>query len=221
MIIAIDGPAGSGKSTIAKTIAEKLAFRYINSGAMYRAVAWTAQNDGVDLHDRERVAQVAAALDIEFIPHPEGQKVMVNGTDATQILKSEAVGKGAAVVASQPKDREILTAIQRRMGREGKIVMEGRDIGTVVFPHADIKFYFDADPAERGKRRYLELKARQRQVDMQKIIAQIKQRDYEDAHREIAPLVRAKDAIYVETTHLTIDEVVDKVVEHIRPAANV
>ncbi|MFQ5673044.1 MAG: (d)CMP kinase [Nitrospinales bacterium] len=221
MIIAIDGPAGSGKSTIAKTIAEKLAFRYINSGAMYRAVAWTAQNNGMDLNDREQVARVAAELDIEFVPHPDGQKVMVNGNDVTQILKSEVVGKGAAVVASQPKVREIMTALQRHMGHEGKIVMEGRDIGTVVFPHADIKFYFDADPVERGKRRYHELRAKQQQVNLEKIVAQIKQRDYEDAHRKIAPLIRAKDAIYLDTTHLTIDEVVDKVVEHIGPAANV
>lgn len=221
MIIAIDGPAGSGKSTIAKTIAERLAFRYINSGAMYRAVAWTAQNDGIDLNNEADLARMAERLEIEFVPGPEGQKVEIGGTDATQALKSESVGAGAAIVASQSKIREIMTARQRRMGEEGNVVMEGRDIGTVVFPQADLKFYFDADPVERGKRRYLELKSKQRSVDLEDIVAQIKQRDYEDANREIAPLVRAKDAIYLDTTHLNIEEVVGKVVERLGPAANV
>ncbi|MEC7641731.1 MAG: (d)CMP kinase [Nitrospinota bacterium] len=221
MIIAIDGPAGSGKSTIAKTIAEKLAFRYINSGAMYRAVAWTAQNKEIDLNNEDEVARVAEKLEIEFVSNPQGQKVTVDGQDATQALKTESVGAGAAIVAGQPRIREIMTARQRQMGRKGKVVMEGRDIGTVVFPQADLKFYFDADPEERGKRRYLELKAKQRPVNLKNIVAQIKQRDYEDAHRKIAPLARADDAIYVDTTHLNIEAVVDRVVERIGPAANV
>lgn len=220
MIIAIDGPAGSGKSSVAIIIAQKLKYRYINTGAMYRAVAWKARQKGVDLRDQEQAAQVAGSINIEFVLGEESQKVIVDGEDITQLLKDEAVGADAAIVASQPKVREILTAKQRRMGQQGNIVMEGRDIGTVVFPDADKKFYFYADPVVRGKRRYLELQAKHRQVELEKIIEEIKQRDYEDTHREIAPLAQAKDAIYMDTTHLKIEEVVDRVVRHIGPAAN-
>lgn len=215
MIIAIDGPAGSGKSTVATLIAEKLNYRYINTGAMYRAVAWKAQQDGVDLNDERQTAQVAARLSMDFAADGGEQKILVDGNDVTPLLRDEKVGRGAAIVASQPKVRELLTEKQRGMGRQGNVVMEGRDIGTVVFPQADKKFYFHADPAVRGKRRYLELQAKRRNVDLDHIIEQIKQRDYEDAHRKIAPLARAKDAIYMDTTHLNIEEVVNMVALHI------
>lgn len=220
MIIAIDGPAGSGKSSVAIIVAQKLKYRYINTGAMYRAVAWKARQKGVDLRDQEQVARVAGDIDIEFVPGEEGQKIIVDGENITPLLMDEAVGTDAAIVAAQLKVREILTAKQRRMGHQGNIVMEGRDIGTVVFPDADKKFYFYADPVVRGKRRYLELQAKNRQVELEKIIEGIKQRDYEDTHRKIAPLARAKDAVYMDTTHLKIEEVVDRVVRHIDPAAN-
>ncbi len=221
MIIAIDGPAGSGKSTVAKIIAERLKYKYINSGAMYRAVACEAQRRGVALSDEKKVAQVAESLIIDFIPHPDGQRVLVDGKDVTQELKSEGVGTGAAIVASQARVREILTAAQRILGQNGSVVMEGRDIGTKVFPKADKKFYFQADPEERGKRRYLELKAKYAEANLQHIIEQIKQRDYEDTHRAIAPLAKADDAIYVDTTRMTIEELVDLVVGYIHPPAGV
>ena len=215
MIIAIDGPAGSGKSTIAKIIAERLKYKYINSGAMYRAVAREALGQGLDLSNVEGVACVAESLVVDFKPDREGQRVLVNGKDVTQELKSETVGAGAAVVASQVRVREILTAHQRKLGKNGHIVMEGRDIGTKVFPNADKKFYFHADARERGKRRYLELKAKNADADLEEIIEQIKQRDHEDMHRAIAPLAQAEDAVYVDTTNMNIDELVDLVVEHI------
>ena len=215
MIIAIDGPAGSGKSTIAKIIAERLKYKYINSGAMYRAVAREALGQGLDLSNVEGVACVAESLVVDFKPDREGQRVLVNGKDVTQELKSETVGAGAAVVASQVRVREILTAHQRKLGKNGHIVMEGRDIGTKVFPNADKNFYFHADARERGKRRYLERKAKNADADLEEIIEQIKQRDHEDMHRAIAPLAQAEDAVYVDTTNMNIDELVDLVVEHI------
>ena len=221
MIIAIDGPAGSGKSTVAKIIAERLKYKYINSGAMYRAVAREALRQGLDLSDPDKVARVAESLAVDFEPDSEGQRVLVNGEDVTQELKSETVGAGAAVVASQTRVREILTAQQRELGKRGHIVMEGRDIGTKVFPGADKKFYFHADARERGKRRFLELRARNADVELEEIIEQIRQRDHEDTHRAIAPLIQAEDAIYVDTTHLNIEQLVDLTVEHIKPSAGV
>tara|TARA_B100000686_G_scaffold355052_1_gene469448 strand:+ start:9427 stop:10092 length:666 start_codon:yes stop_codon:yes gene_type:complete len=216
MIIAIDGPAGSGKSTIAKIIAERLQYKYINSGSMYRAVAREVLKRGLDLSNEENVARVAESLKIDFVHDIEGQRVLVNDEDVTQELKSETVGAGAAIVASQVRVREILTAQQRELGRRGQVVMEGRDIGTKVFPNADKKFYFHAEARERGRRRYLELKAKNTDVSLEEIIEQIRQRDYEDTHRAVAPLIQAKDAVYVDTTYLNIDQLADLTEEKIK-----
>ncbi len=215
MIIAIDGPAGSGKSTIAKFIAKKLNYRYIDTGAMYRAVAWSANNKGIDLDDENTVGEWVKELKIEFITHPEGQQVNVNGENATGLLKNEVVGRGAAKVAAQKTVRQILVAKQQEIGQAGNVVMDGRDIGTQVFPNAELKFFMDADAEERGKRRYLELKARNLDVDLENIIAEIKQRDHEDRTRTISPLIPADDAIKVDTTKFSIEEVIDKVMEQI------
>ncbi len=219
MIVAIDGPAGSGKSTVAKLVAERLGFRYINTGAMYRAVAWKAHKAGALLKDETIIAQVAQKLNIEFVPNPDGQKILVDGEDVGSELKSEEVGNGAATVASQPQVRKTLTDLQRKMGQDGKIVMEGRDIGTQVFPNADKKFFFQADSEERGRRRYNELSTKGESVDLQEIIDQIRRRDLEDMNRSVAPLIQAKDALLVDTTHLGIEEAVTRVIELIGPEA--
>ena len=215
MIIAIDGPAASGKSTIAKIIAERLKFKYINSGAMYRAVACEARRRGVKLSDESEVAQMAQSLSIDFYPGADGQRVLVDGKDLTQQIKSETIGTVPAIVASQPRVRKIMTTAQRKFGESESVIIEGRDIGTKVFPDADKKFYFHADPEERGKRRYLELKARNADVKLEQIIEQIKQRDYEDTHRAFAPLAKADDAIYIDTTRMSIEELVELVVKQI------
>jgi len=216
MIIAIDGPAGSGKSSAAKIIAQKTQFRHINTGAMYRAVAWKARQSGVDLNREEDVAGVAGNLKIEFIPGPEGQAVVVDGKDVTAFLRSKSVDRDAAIVASLGKVREILVASQRAMGRNGSIVMEGRDIGTVVFPKADKKFFLDASPEERGKRRYLELKTKNQAVDLGTVIEQVKQRDEKDRNRKVSPLKPAKDAICLDTTNLDLNEVVNQMMRWIQ-----
>jgi CMP/dCMP kinase len=215
MIIAIDGPAGSGKSTVAKLVAKKLMYRYIDTGAMYRSVAWTAQKKGIDLADETVMAGIAESLDIEFVPSAEGQTVLVDGENATAHLKNETVGKGAATVAAQKSVREVLVARQRKIGEAGNVVMDGRDIGTVVFPQSDRKFFFVADAEERGRRRYEELKSKIPSLDLQAIIEEIRQRDHEDCNRKYSPLVRAEDALEVDTTRLSIEEVTDLVLKNI------
>ncbi|MBC8282259.1 MAG: (d)CMP kinase [Nitrospinae bacterium] len=220
MIIAIDGPAGSGKSTIAKFIAKKLNYRYIDTGAMYRAVAWSAEKKGIELDDENAVGQWVKQLKIEFVTDPNGQQIRVNGEDATGLLKNEVVGRGAAKVAAQKRVRGILVAKQQEIGQAGNVVMDGRDIGTQVFPNAEVKIFMDADAEERGKRRYLELKSKGLDVDLENIIAEIKQRDHEDRTRAISPLLPAEDAIEVDTTKFSIEEVIDQVMEKINLKQN-
>jgi len=215
MIIAIDGPAGSGKSTIAKLVAKRLNYRYIDTGAMYRAVAWTAQKKGLSLTDETAMAELARSLKIEFVPGADGQSVLVDGENATTHLKNETVGKGAATVAAQKSVREVLVARQRQIGETGNVVMDGRDIGTVVFPQANKKFFFVADAEERGRRRYEELKSKNPDLDLKIIIEEIRQRDHEDCNRKISPLVRAEDALEIDTTRLSIEEVTDHVLKNI------
>ena len=215
MIIAIDGPAGSGKSTIAKLVAKRLNYRYIDTGAMYRAVAWTAQKKGLSLTDETAMAELAGSLKIEFVPGADGQSVLVDGGNATAHLKNETVGKGAATVAAQKSVREVLVARQRQIGETGNVVMDGRDIGTVVFPQANKKFFFVADAEERGRRRYEELKSKNPDLNLKIIIEEIRQRDHEDCNRKHSPLAKAEDAMEVDTTHLGIEEVTEHVMNNI------
>ena len=221
MIIAIDGPAGSGKSTVAKIVADKLNFRYIDTGSMYRSVAWKSLQKDAALKDEDAVADIASKVKIELIPGKKGQLVFVDGENITDQLKVEEISRGAAIVAAQPMIREIMTSKQRKLGQQGKVVMDGRDIGTVVFPKADKKFFLDADPKERGRRRFIELKEKKQvnNADLPTIIEQVVQRDYEDRSRKIAPLKQAKDAMLIDTTHLSIDQVVEEIIKVIVPGS--
>ncbi len=217
MVIAIDGPAGSGKSTVAKIVAEKLRFRYIDTGSMYRAVAWKSLLKNVDLSNKEMVAEIAHNVEIDLVPEEGGQSVFVDGENATNQLKQEKISRAAAVVAAQPMIRKIMTKKQRELGNREDVVMDGRDIGTVVFPQAEKKFFLDAEPKERGRRRFDELKTKSQEanLDLATIIEQVKQRDHEDRTRKIAPLRQADDAISIDTTHLDISQVVDQVMKEI------
>ena len=221
MIIAIDGPAGSGKSTVAKIVAEKLRFRYIDTGSMYRSVAWKSLQKNTTLGDEEAVADIAFKTKIDLVSGEDGQLVFVDGENITAQLKMEEVSRGAAIVAAQPIIRQIMTTKQRKLGKQGKVVMDGRDIGTVVFPQADKKFFLDADPKERGRRRFAELKEKKQaaNTDLPTIIEQVIQRDNEDRNRKIAPLKQAKDAILIDTTHLSVDQVVTEIIKTINPSS--
>jgi CMP/dCMP kinase len=217
MIIAIDGPAGSGKSTVARLIAAHLNFKYIETGSMYRAVAWKAQQKGIDPGDAEPIAEVARTISIEFLPGTERQKIMVDGEDLTAVLQTESIGRLAAIVAANKAVREVMVAQQQDMGRNGNVVMDGRDIGTVVFPEADKKFFMVADQKERAQRRHEEMKVKHPEVTFEKIYEQLQQRDYEDENREVSPLVPAKDSIQLDTTHMGIEDVVAYMIETIGP----
>jgi cytidylate kinase len=221
MIITIDGPAGSGKSTVAKIVAEKLNFRYIDTGSMYRSVAWKILQKNTSLKDEDAVADIASKIQIELVSGKNGQLVFVDGENITDQLKVEEISRGAAIVAAQPKIRKIMTTKQRKLGKQGMVVMDGRDIGTVVFPKAEKKFFLDADPKERGRRRFVELKEKDqaKNANISTIIEQVVQRDHEDRNRKIAPLKQAKDAMLIDTTNLSIDQVVKEIIKTINPSS--
>jgi len=210
-VIAIDGPVGAGKSTVARVLAQRLGYRYVDTGAMYRAVAWQASRLGIDLRAEEEVAKVARALQVEFVPAPAGQRVVVHGTDATEAIRSPQVSEGASIVSAYPAVRRAMVALQRRMGADGGVVMEGRDIGTVVFPDAEVKIFLDASLDERARRRYEDLRAQGELLTYDAVRAALQQRDRRDSTRHHSPLRAAPDALVIDSTHLSVDEVVERI----------
>lgn len=215
LIIAIDGPAGSGKSTIAKMMAEKLKFRYIDTGAMYRTVVLKAIKNNIPLTDEKRVSDIAKTIEIGFQVNNNNQSIYMDGENVTLKIRDENIGKGASIVSAYSGVRNAMLLKQREMGKSGRIVMEGRDIGTVVFPDAHIKFFLDASVEERGRRRFIELKEKGEKVTLDKIITDIKKRDKNDTSRNLAPLKRSNDSIVIDTTGISIDEVVKNMLQRI------
>lgn len=214
IIVAIDGPAGAGKSTLAKRVAEKLGFIYINSGAMYRAVALWALRLNVALDDMHRLEQLAKAANIELLPG-DG-RVALNGEDVTEAIRDPRVSDAASKISMIPSVRRALLVPQRNIATRASVVMEGRDIGSVVFPEAQVKIFLDADPRERAQRRALELQQEGRTAELQAISKELQKRDERDRRRAEAPLVQAPDAQLVDTTGLSLDEVEDIVLRFIR-----
>jgi len=212
--VAIDGPVAAGKSTIARTVAQKLGYTYIDSGAMYRALAWAAVQDDVPANSTAEASALLARTDIQLIPQPEGgNRVDVNGRDVTAAIRTLEIGQLASRLSEIPGVREQMVARQQEMARGGGVVMEGRDIQTVVLPDAEVKIFLTASAEARARRRWLELKERGEAADVEQILAGVKARDERDTNRAHSPLRAAADAVRVDTSDLSIEEVVAAVLE--------
>jgi cytidylate kinase len=215
LVIAIDGPAGSGKSTIAARLAKKLGYVNLESGAMYRALALKAMERQVSLDDGGALRQLANGTAIELEPRGEGNRVRLDGRDVSQRIRDADVTAAASRVSIHPQVREVMVKRQRALGLGGGVVMEGRDIGTAVFPNADVKIFLDAEESVRAERRVVQSGLRSAE-DTQRVIAELAARDQRDRTRSASPLVAAPDAVHVDTTHKNIDEVVAEVEEIVR-----
>lgn len=208
LVIAIDGPAGAGKSTAARELARRLGYQYLDTGAMFRAVTWKALQLGLPLDDCEAVERMAAESVIEFAG-ARRERVAVDGQDVTERIRTQEIGQAASRVATYPGVREVLTRIWRQVGREGGVILEGRDIGTAAFPDAELKFFLDARPAVRAERRFRERDRASRET-LDRVAEELARRDAADRAREHAPLVEAKDAIIIDTSELTAAETVER-----------
>lgn len=215
MIVAIDGPAGAGKTTVAKGVAQNLGFTYIDTGAMYRAVTFKAMELGLDLSDEEAVSNVAEEIDI----HLDQDCVYVNGNDVSTDIRKPEVTRSVVRVADNPGVRKRLVEIQRSIGQRSKwAVLEGRDISSVVFPDAEFKFYLDASIEERVRRRYEELKEKGIEVEIERLKEEIAARDEQDKNRQIGPLRIDKDAVYIDTTSMDVADVISRIVKEVKGA---
>jgi CMP/dCMP kinase len=220
-VVAIDGPAGAGKTTVTRAVAEQLGYLLVDTGALYRSVALLAEERGVDWNDADRVADVAAdvarreAIGFERAADG-GQRVVLEGRDMTLAIRRQEIGQGASRVSAIPGVRAALLDLQRAAGARGAVVLEGRDIGTVVFPDAEAKFFLTAKVEVRARRRFDELVARGAPADLGEVERDVVERDRRDAERAVAPLRQADDAVLVDSSTLTIDEVVRRIVEHVK-----
>ena len=218
IVVAIDGPAGAGKSTIAKLVAEKLGYAYIDTGAMYRSVAWKFLQTGKDF-DEDLISTLAKTMVIEFKPEASVNRVFVDGAEVTDAIRSAEVTANVSRVAAIGAVREAMVAQQRRMGESGGVLMDGRDIGTVVFPNAQLKIFLTASVEERALRRYKELMAKGQDVDLAQLKEDIASRDKQDSERAISPLCQAEDALLLDTSHMNIEQVTAKILHLVEEKA--
>lgn len=209
-MVAIDGPAGAGKSTASKRLAKRLGYRLLDTGALYRSVAWVAREQGVSWDDARRLAEIAAALDVDFSMEGDENRVIIAGQDRSDAIRTPEMSQGASQVSALPAVRAALMGLQRRLGQSGGVVAEGRDIGTVVFPDAPVKIFLTASAKTRAQRRVAELRAAGHEVSESATLDEIQERDRRDSERQAAPLKQADDAVLVDSSQLGIDEVLDR-----------
>jgi cytidylate kinase len=212
LVIAIDGPAGAGKSTISKLIAKNLGINYIDTGAMYRAITYKCIKEDIDVNDIQRVVDLCSRTDVDFVDN----HIYLDGQRLNEEIRTLQVSSRVSDVAKIPQVREFLMEKQREIGKRSDVILDGRDVGTHIFPDAKYKFFLNASAQERGRRRYQELIDKGQSVVLEEIIEDIKKRDYIDSTREVAPLVKADDAIEVDTTSMTIDQVVTYISDMVR-----
>jgi len=212
-IIAIDGPSGAGKSTVAKRLAKQLNCLYVDTGAMYRAIGLKALRDNPKLDDPSSIASIAQGSEIELVDSPTGCRVFLDGEEVTQAIRAEPVSQAASIVSGISEVRRVLVHAQQRMGANRDVVLEGRDIGTKVFPNANLKIYLDASERTRAQRRYEENLQKGVRLTLEETLAEINERDQRDSQRADSPLVRAEDAVYLDTSGKTIEEVLQEIVK--------
>ena len=212
LVIAIDGPAGAGKSTISKLIAKNLGINYIDTGAMYRAITYKCIKEDIDVNDIQRVVDLCSRTDVDFVDN----YIYLDGQRLNEEIRTLQVSSRVSDVAKIPQVREFLLEKQREIGKRSDVILDGRDVGTHIFPDAKYKFFLNASAQERGRRRYQELIDKGQSVVLEEIIEDIKKRDYIDSTRKVAPLVKADDAIEVDTTSMTIDQVVTYISDMVR-----
>jgi cytidylate kinase len=215
LTIAIDGPSGAGKSTVGRALARRLGYLYIDTGAMYRAVALKVKESALVLEDESKLSALVSSLHITFVGKGKETSVLCNGKDVTKAIRSPEISRLASDISKRKAVREALVQKQREMGRGGGVVLEGRDIGTVVFADAEIKFYLDADTEERGKRRFKELVEKGMKVDFNDTLEEVRNRDHSDMNRAISPLRKAEDAFFIDSTGRMVEEIVEEMVQRV------
>ena len=211
--IAIDGTASSGKGTLAKKVAQVLGYQYIDTGALYRTVAFMASRNDIPWDNESLVSNLAKQLKIQFVWNKQQLQVWANGENVSEDIRTDTIGKGASVVSALPQVREALLSIQKDLARHGGVVMDGRDIGTVIMPQAEVKIYVDADLDERARRRHNDFLTKGKKITLEQVRVELQQRDERDKNRAIAPLKRASGAYFLDTTKITIDQGVQRILE--------
>ena len=216
LIVAIDGPAGAGKSTVAKRLAKELGYTYMDTGAMYRAFAWRVMEQGMDLSDKRELRRVLQQTNIELVEHFGRPGVLLNGVDVTDRIRTPELSQLASRISTSKIVRERMVELQRAIGSQGGVVAEGRDIGTVVFPDAEVKIYLDASSQERARRRFEEFRGQGSRVTMEETVSEMEERDRRDKERDIAPLRKAEDALVIDSTDSAVDGVVERIMQEIK-----
>lgn len=216
LIVAIDGPAGAGKSTVAKRLAKELGYTYMDTGAMYRAFAWKVGQGGIDLADEAKLRAALGRTNVELLEEDGRPKILLDGRDVTAEIRTPELSQSASKISALAPVRERMVELQRAIGARGGVVAEGRDIGTVVFPEAEVKIFLTAGPEERARRRFAELGGQGPELTLERTLDEMQQRDRRDQERAVAPLRQAEDAVAVDSTGSTVDQVVERIMEEIK-----